>query len=142
VSTRLLLDSSAWNRLKDPHLAQARAEQLTRAAVSGDLLVSLPFLLEVGFSARNATEHMDMVDSLLDLPRLVIDRGAEDRALEVQRDLAKTAQHRIPPSDLLVAVLADRHGVGVLHYDHHFDLLAEKTDLDFESIWLAEPGSL
>ena len=46
------------------------------------------------------------------------------------------------PSTCSIAALADRHGLGVLHYDHDYDLIAEKTDLELESLWLAEPGSL
>jgi hypothetical protein len=30
----------------------------------------------------------------------------------------------------------------VLHYDHDYDLIAEKTDLSFGSIWLAARGVL
>jgi len=33
------------------------------------------------------------------------------------------------------------HG-GVLHYDRDYDLIREQTSLDFESIWLVEPGTL
>jgi hypothetical protein len=30
----------------------------------------------------------------------------------------------------------------VLHYDHDYDLIAEKTDLRFDSVWLADRGTL
>jgi hypothetical protein len=43
---------------------------------------------------------------------------------------------------VLVAALADRHSLGVLHYDHDYDLIADKTDLDLESVWLAPAGTL
>lgn len=48
--------------------------------------------------------------------------------------------HRIPPLDYLVAAAAQEAGVDVLHYDHHFDRLAEV--LHFDSRWVAPPGSL
>jgi hypothetical protein len=38
--------------------------------------------------------------------------------------------------------VANRHTLGVLRYDRGFDLIAEKTDLDFESVWLAPAGSI
>jgi predicted nucleic acid-binding protein len=66
----------------------------------------------------------------------------EDRALAAQRQLARAGHHRVPPIDLVIAALADHHGVGVLHYDRHYDVLEDKTDLRFDSVWLAEPGSL
>jgi len=40
----------------------------------------------------------------------------------------------------LIAAAAQDASVGVLHYDAHFDRLAEV--LDFESRWIAPPGSL
>lgn len=42
----------------------------------------------------------------------------------------------------MVAAIADVNGLGVLHYDGDYDLLAERTDLRFDSVWLAERGSL
>jgi hypothetical protein len=30
----------------------------------------------------------------------------------------------------------------VLHYDHDYDLIGEKTDLTFDSVWLAIRGTL
>ena len=44
--------------------------------------------------------------------------------------------------DLLVAALADQHGLGVLHYDTDFDTLAGHTTLTFRSRWIAERGSV
>ena len=44
--------------------------------------------------------------------------------------------------DLLVAALADQHGLGVLHYDADFDTLAGHTTLTFRSRWIAERGSV
>ena len=40
----------------------------------------------------------------------------------------------------LIAAAAQEAGVGVLHYDRHFDRLAEV--LHFRSVWLAPAGSL
>jgi len=47
---------------------------------------------------------------------------------------------RVKPQDALIAACAQDAGVGVLHYDHDFDRLAEV--LDFESHWVAPAGSL
>jgi predicted nucleic acid-binding protein len=137
-----LLDTSAWTRLDHPRLDRVSADEIARAAEDLRLVVTLPFLLEIGYSARNAAEHRDLMAWLLDMPRFDIDRDAEARALDAQRQLAVVGHHRVPPMDVVIAAIADRHGVGVLHYDHHFDVIAERTDLDFGSVWLAEPGSL
>jgi hypothetical protein len=42
----------------------------------------------------------------------------------------------------MIAACAHRAEAGVLHYDRDYDVLAEHTDLTFESVWLAPPGSL
>ena len=43
------------------------------------------------------------------------------------------------------AVGVSRHtfeGAGVLHYDRDYDLIAERSGLDFQSEWLAPAGSI
>jgi predicted nucleic acid-binding protein len=142
VTKTLLLDNSAWVGLGDDGLPRERALELADALEAGHIAACLPFVLEAGYSARNAQEHDDLLAELLALPRLHIDDDVEQRALDAQRQLARIGHHRMPPVNLLVAAIADGHGVGVLHYDHDYDVLAEKTDLDFESIWLSPAGSL
>jgi predicted nucleic acid-binding protein len=142
VIPAVVLDTSAWGRLQHPGLEANRSEELAAAAVDGRLIVSIPFLLEAGYTAHDGAEHGLMLARLLEFPRLHLDAEIEDRAIDAQSRLARVGHHRLPPSDVLIAALADRHGVGVLHYDHRFDLIAEKTGLAFDSVWLAEPGSL
>jgi predicted nucleic acid-binding protein len=142
VTETLLLDNSAWARLADPALGDDRVTELADAFEAGRVATCLPFLLEAGYSARNARDHDELRTELLALPRYSIDGDVEWGALDAQRQLARAGHHRLPPVDLLVAALADRYALGVLHYDRDYDLLAEKTDLDFESVWLAPAGTL
>ena len=139
---RVLLDNSAWARLSSPALPQARAAEVADAVEAGRIAVCLPFLLEAGYSARNAADHDALLDELLALPQVSIDEDVERSAVEAQRRLARAGHHRLPPVDLLVAAIADRHGLGVLHYDRDYDLIAAKTGLDFPSFWLAPAGEL
>jgi predicted nucleic acid-binding protein len=142
VIQTLLLDNSAWARLTDPALSDDRVSEIADAFEAGRIGTCLPFLLEAGYSARTARDHDELFAELLALPRFDIDVEVEQRAVEAQRQLARVGHHRLPPVDLLVAAVADRHGLGVLHYDSDYDLLAEKTDLDIGSVWLAPAGSL
>ncbi len=137
-----LLDLSAWARFEYPTLEQGRRAEMAERLRSARLGVCLPFLCEAGYSARNALEHQEMLDTLLALPFYGIDAAVEARALDAQRQLARAGHHRLPFPDLLVAALADRHGCAVLHYDADYDLLRERTDLRFDSEWLAGRGSL
>lgn len=142
MSVELLLDNSAWARLGEPTVPDRRAEEIAVALEGGRIATCLPFLLEAGYSARSADTHDELVEELLALPLLSIDEEIERRAIDAQRKLARVGHHRLPPVDLILAAIADRHGLGVLHYDGDFDLLCSKTDLEFESVWLVPRGKL
>jgi predicted nucleic acid-binding protein len=142
MSAELLLDNSAWARLDHDSLSQDRADEIADLLERGQIATCLPFLLEAGYSARNAGEHKTLIDELLALPRISVDSKVENRAIDAQRQLARVGHHRLPPVDLIVAAVADVNRLGILHYDSDYDLLAEKTDLRFKSVWLAARGSL
>jgi predicted nucleic acid-binding protein len=142
VSETLLLDNSAWARFADSALSDDRVTELADALEAGRIATCLPFLLEAGYSARSAQDHDQLFAELLSLPHYSIDETVEWRALDAQRQLARVGHHRLPPVDLLVAALADRHDLGVLHYDRDYDLIADKTDLDFATVWLAPAGTI
>jgi predicted nucleic acid-binding protein len=142
VSAELLLDNSAWARLGDASLPDARAEEIATALEDGRVAACLPFLLEAGYSARSASDHAELIEELLALPIMRIDEEVERRAMDAQGQLSRAGHHRLPPVDLIIASIAERHSLGILHYDTDFDLLAAKTDLNFKSVWLAPPGNL
>ena len=83
-----------------------------------------------------------MLADLAYLPRVEIDRDIERLALDAQRELAEIGHHRLAPTDVVIAACAHAAGMGVLHYDRDYDLLAEHTSLAFESEWLAAAGVL
>jgi predicted nucleic acid-binding protein len=142
VSVELLLDNSAWARLGSAPILGQRAVEIALAFEEGRVATCLPFLLEAGYSARSAGDHGQLIDELLSLPLLPIDEEIEQRVVDVQRQLAQAGHHRLPPVDLILAAIADRHGIGILHYDSDFDLLRDRTDLEFESVWLVPRGEL
>jgi predicted nucleic acid-binding protein len=119
-----------------------RASEIADEFDRGSVAVALPFLLEAGYTARSGEEHASMFEELLAFPYLEIDDVVERRALDAQGQLARAGHHRIATADLMLAAVADRHGAGILHYDADYDVIRERTDLRFESIWLAERGSL
>ncbi len=142
MKPELLLDNSAWARLDHHSLPQPRAEEIATALEERRIAVCLPFVLEAGYSARSAVSHTDLVAELLALPFLHVDEAIERRAIDAQAQLARAGHHRLPPVDLLLAAIADRYGLDVLHYDADYDVLRSKTDLRFESVWLSPRGSL
>ena len=142
MSAELLLDNSAWVRLADESLPAERVDEIARAMEERRIAVCLPFLLEAGYSARNAAEHRELLRELLALPLLRIDAQVERRAIDAQGQLARAGHHRLPPVDLMMAAIAERHGIGVLHYDGDYEILGTRTDLRFTSVWLASRGSI
>jgi predicted nucleic acid-binding protein len=142
LTAELLLDNSAWARLDQAAVEQGRADEVARWLEQGRIAVCLPFLLEAGYSARNARDHDQLLGDLVALPNVAIDERVEARAIDAQRQLARAGHHRLPPVDLIIAALADTHHLGVLHYDNDYEIVSEKTDLRFESVWLAPRGSI
>jgi predicted nucleic acid-binding protein len=138
----MLIDTSAWSRFGHPSLPVSRANDLADSLEQGNLIVCLPFLLEAGYSARDASDHARVQEELQALPWVTIDEAVERRALDAQGRLARTGHHGISPADVVIATLADHHGLGVLHYDGDFEHILERTSLRFESVWLAERGAL
>jgi predicted nucleic acid-binding protein len=98
--------------------------------------------LELLYSARDAQE-LTIIEAeqalLRDVP---VAASAQRAAIGALRDLASEGpgQHRVPLADALIAAAAQDAGVDVLHYDHHYDRLAQV--LHFTSVWVAPPGAL
>lgn len=144
MSGLILLDTSIWARLRDGRLSVPAAERLYTRIERGELALTEPLLLEMRYSARDATDFELLAEELDAMPLLSLEGTAVRRSLEAQAQLAALpdVSHRVKPIDLLVAAVAEHHGSAVLHYDADYELLAERTDLAFDSVWAAERGSL
>lgn len=102
------------------------------ASVQGELYICEVGLLEQLYSARSASDYdkmeRDLRSSFDVLPAPPDVLGL---AQSLQRDLAhhRGLWHRRPIPDLLIAVTALHHGVGVVHADNDFALIAQVTNL-------------
>jgi len=139
-----LLDTSVWARLRDGRLAGQAADELYGRLEAGELALTEPLLLEMRYSARDGRDFALLAEELDALTLLPLDGGATGRALDAQAQLAALpgVSHRVKPVDLLVASVAERHGAAVLHYDADYDLLADRTDLAFVSVWAVNRGRI
>ena len=131
-----LLDTSVLTRLGAPSVRAvveplAAIGRAARAGISD---------LEIGYSARNASEWDELVGAL-DAFELV-DTTAEHvrRARQVQRTLAAISQRGRKIPDLLVAAAAEQAGYTLLHYDADFDLIASVTGQPCQ--WVVPPGTV
>jgi predicted nucleic acid-binding protein len=135
----LLLDNSVWARALDGRLDGAARETFDDALVEGELWTCPPTLLEMRYSARDDRSFTLTAERLDALPHAQLDAESAAAALVAQAKLAAApgVSHRVKPVDLLIASIAAARNLGVLHYDHDYDTIAEHTSLSFESVWVA-----
>ena len=121
-----LIDKSALVRLGRSSRTDAWADRIER----GLIRVATVTLLEVGYSARDPADFRAGLREppVVSMPVEYATPGAEDRAVEVLTLLADRGHHRAPSvPDLLIAAIAERAGLVVLHRDKDFDLIAQIT---------------
>jgi predicted nucleic acid-binding protein len=98
-------------------------------------------LLELLYSARSRAQYQSLASELERMPLLDADPAVHALALETQSRLADRSRHRGPtPSDLIIAAVAETHGVTLLHYDRHFDAIARVTGQP--AVWVVRRGTL
>ena len=131
-----LVDTSAVTRAQRPQVA-TRLGELLRAHRAGCTPLTA---LEVGYSARSATEFDALTGALEVFDAVPITDGDYARAGAVQRMLASRGQRGRKLPDLLIAAVAERSGLTVLHYDRAFALIAEVTGQSHE--WVVPPGTV
>ena len=134
----LIADTSARVRT---HLPSLREEW--EAAVKADRIVTCSIVtMELLFAARDADGVAQVEKLQATLRQAPVTASVQRAAIGAVRDLARqgACAHRIPPPDILIAAAAQESGMGVLHYDRHYDRLTDV--LNFDSVWIAPPGSL
>jgi predicted nucleic acid-binding protein len=134
-----IADNSAWSNAAHPAVKDEWAAALRNRQIATCPIVKLEML----YSARDGSDF-DRLDAMLGALRDVpITRSVTNAALAALRQLAHVQplyQRSVKFPDLLIAAAAQDDAVGVLHYNAHFDRLAEV--LEFESRWIAPRGSL
>lgn len=130
-------DKSAYARLHQPIVFAQLAPLIERGLVATCSMVDL----EILYSCRSPSEYDAVWFERAGLERLDIRQPDWDRALHVQHELAGASRHRaaaIP--DLLIAAVAERHDVTVLHYDRDFDRIAAVTGQPAQ--WIVPAGAV
>jgi len=137
--TIYLADTSAWHHSVHPEIATTWIQRLGDDEVATCSQVRL----EILYSARSADDYERLVEELTALHHLPCGDEHLERALEVQRELARQGglHHRsVKIADLLVAASAETGGAVVWHYDEDFDRIAAITSQPVE--WVAPRGTL
>ena len=131
-----LADKSAYEQQRHSDAADGL---LTALAVEGALHMTEVVALELLYSTRNAEGYEARWADLSALPWLHLTAAVSSRALDIQRELSASGQHRRPIPDVLVAATALEYGATVLHYDRDFDHIATVTGLSAR--WIIPAGS-
>lgn len=128
-----LIDKSALVRLGRSPDSALWAGRIERGLVR----IATVTVLEIGYSARDAQDlHAGLREPpVASMPVEYAAPSSEDRAVEVLGLLADRGHHRAPSvPDLLIAAIAERAGLVVLHQDKDFELIAEITGQATERI--------
>ena len=120
-----IIDTSAAARMVHPEIAGPWLPLISAGLVA----TCAPLDFEALYSMRTPTEYeqvrSDRAAAYEYLPTNDVDWC---RALEVRRALAQRSQVRaVGMPDLLIAAVAERHQVILVHYDSDFDTIASIT---------------
>ena len=135
---RYLADTSALARLHRPPVAAV----LVPLIASGVIATCGVIEFELAWAARSSAEF-DQVRTDRDAGYEWLATHDEDwrRALEVQASLWQGGRMRaVGLPDLLVAAVAEREHVTVLHYDGDYDLIAQVTAQPVQ--WVVPRGTV
>lgn len=125
------------------HLAKpAVAATLAPLISAGQVATCGVIELEILFSARSEDDLLQTRQRrALAFERVPMSENDFVRAEDVMATLARQGRHRsVSLPDLLIAAVAERAGLTVLHYDADFDAVASVTGQDAQ--WVAPRGSL
>jgi len=130
-----IIDKSALVRLNRTDRPDEWARRIDRGLVR----ITTVTLLEVGYSARSADALRTGLirPPIASMPVEYLTPAIEDRAAQVQAQLADRGQHRGPSiPDLIIAAVAELSGFTVLHCDKDFELIANITHQPLERLAL------
>ncbi len=133
MSEPWLIDKSAYERLGVSPDLRTWIDRINRGLVH----VSSVTLLEMGWSARNGSRWRTALQEppVANLLVEYLTPAMEDRAVEVQGLLADRGHHRAPSiPDLLIAAIAEKERLVVLHLDKDFELIAGVTGQPVERL--------
>ncbi len=97
---------------------------------------------ELTCDAPNPERIVAVDRTLVGLREIAVDRVVQRGVLSAMRELADVGSHgahRLPLTDITVAVAAQASGLDVLHYDHHFERLGEL--LGVRTVWIDDPSA-
>jgi predicted nucleic acid-binding protein len=141
---RYLADTSIWSwgqKLARPDVR----EKLTARYEANEVVTCVPVILEaMDLPETSGLYAQYFADLFAPLDRLPLDETSAERALEVQREMAKVnnGNHRRAAIDFLVAATAEAAGPEIVLwcFDRDLRVICEYTGQPFEAEESAGPG--
>ena len=135
---RFLADKSALARLRHPEVYAVLGPLIEAGLVATCAMVEF----EVLWSTRSIGEFVEVRgDRELGYEWLALEDSHWRRAIDVQQELWTAGQMRtVPLPDLLIAAVAEQHGVTVVHYDADYDRIAAITGQPMQ--WVVARGTV
>lgn len=136
LTATYLADKSALARFPVP----AVATRLRPLLEDGELATCAIVDLEVLYSARNLRQYEELLEERGALDAAPITPEVMATATDLQHELARSGQHRLPIPDLIISAAALVSGLTVLHYDADFERIAAAGGAPHE--WVVPQGSV
>jgi predicted nucleic acid-binding protein len=136
LSARYLADKSALARFPVPAVAARLRPLLEEGRLASCAIVDL----EVLYSSRNLVDYEEVLEERRALDSAPITEEVMRVAIDLQHELARRGQHRVPIPDLMISAAALVAGLVVLHYDADFERIAAAGGAAHE--WVVAPGSV
>jgi predicted nucleic acid-binding protein len=136
LSTTYLADKSALARFP----LRAVAARLRPLLEEGELATCAIVDLEVLYSSRSLADYEEILEERRSLDAAPITPEVMAEAIDLQHELARRGQHRVPIPDLIISATAQLSGLVVLHYDADFERIASVGGAPHE--WVVPQGSL
>jgi predicted nucleic acid-binding protein len=133
-----MADTSVWARAAKPQLAW-----FLLAVENGQIAICDMVAMEILFSTRDAEDYVQTEGDLGACPWYDVEPADWAEARRVWRELARRGplHHRqVKHQDLLIAAVAARNSLAVIHYDSDYDIIASVTGQSTR--WAAPRGLL
>ncbi|MFD3910512.1 PIN domain nuclease [Streptomyces sp. NPDC058603] len=131
-----LADKSALARWGQPAVSEVLDDLNDRGLLTTCAVVEY----EMVHSARTKQDASRIRLSLRGFDYSPCNDEEHERALWLQREALRRGFHRaLSLSDVLIAAVAERRGLTVLHYDGDFDMIREITGQTMR--WVVDPGT-
>lgn len=136
LSVTYLADKSALARFPIPVVAARLRPLIEEGHVATCAIVDM----EVLYSSRNLADYEEVLQERRSLDSAPMTPEVMNKAVELQHNLARRGQHRVPIPGLIISAAALLSDLSVLHYDADFERIAAAGGAAQE--WVVPKGSL